>query len=171
MYTYFELFRLIENYWKQLTILRSYTKLRAIAFNLKENRSERFLLLLRENPLIRIYYCFISTFCSRSTSQSPVFLKSESFTVFSKTLIVYEKIFEFSSIFLFWQNRCWLLLFSYFLDVFFVQNRVIRLNEGNFRENYFIKGFTFQPRTEYDSFKLHLTFCFPKLEIDQKTVR
>ena len=48
-----------------------------------------------------------------------------------------------------------------FLDVFFVQNRVIRLSKGLFRETYSIKEFTFDSHIAYQSFKLtaelHLT--------------
>ena len=48
-----------------------------------------------------------------------------------------------------------------FLDVFIVQNRVIRLSKGLFRETNSIKEFTFDSQTAYQSFKLtaelHLT--------------
>ena len=48
-----------------------------------------------------------------------------------------------------------------FLDIFIVQNRVIRLSKGLFRETYSIKDFTFNPHIAYQSFKLtaelHLT--------------
>ena len=48
-----------------------------------------------------------------------------------------------------------------FLDVFIVQNRVIRLSKGLFRETYSIKEFTFDSHIAYQSFKLtaelHLT--------------
>ena len=51
--------------------------------------------------------------------------------------------------------------FHNFLDVFIVQNRVIRLSEGLFRETYSIKEFNFDPHIAYQSFKLtaelHLT--------------
>ena len=51
--------------------------------------------------------------------------------------------------------------FHNFLDVFIVQNRVIRLNKGLFRETYSIKEFTFDSHIAYQSFKLtaelHLT--------------
>ena len=51
--------------------------------------------------------------------------------------------------------------FFLFFDVFNVQNRVIRLSKGLFRETYSIKEFTFDPQIAYQSFKLtaelHLT--------------
>ena len=51
--------------------------------------------------------------------------------------------------------------FHNFLDVFIVQNRVIRLSKGLFRETYSIKEFTFDSHIAYQSFKLtaelHLT--------------
>ena len=51
--------------------------------------------------------------------------------------------------------------FHNFLDVFIVQNRVIRLRKGLFRETYSIKEFTFDSHIAYQSFKLtaelHLT--------------
>ena len=54
-----------------------------------------------------------------------------------------------------------LTFFYNYLDVYVVQNRVIRLSKGLFRETYSIKEFTFDPQTAYQSFKLtaelHLT--------------
>ena len=54
-----------------------------------------------------------------------------------------------------------LALFFFFLDVFIVQNRVVRLSKGLFRETYSIKEFTFDSHIAYQSFKLtaelHLT--------------
>ena len=52
--------------------------------------------------------------------------------------------------------------FSYnFFGRFFVQNRIIRLSKGLFRETYSIKEFTFDPHIAYQSFELtaelHLT--------------
>ena len=51
--------------------------------------------------------------------------------------------------------------FHNFLDVFIVQNRVIRLSKGLFRETYSIEELTFDPHITYQSFKitaeLHLT--------------
>ena len=51
--------------------------------------------------------------------------------------------------------------FHNFLDVFIVQNRVIRLSKGLFRETYSIKEFTFDSHIAYQKFKLtaelHLT--------------
>ena len=51
--------------------------------------------------------------------------------------------------------------FHNFLDVYEVQNRVIRLNKGLIRETYSMKEFTFEPSIEYQSYKLtaelHLT--------------
>ena len=47
------------------------------------------------------------------------------------------------------------------MDVFIVQNRVIRLSKGLFRETYSIEEFTFDPHFAYQNFKLtaelHLT--------------
>ena len=52
-------------------------------------------------------------------------------------------------------------VFHNFLDVYVVQNRVIRLSKSLFRETYSIKEFTFDPHITYQSFKLtaelHLT--------------
>ena len=51
--------------------------------------------------------------------------------------------------------------FHNFLDVYVVQNRVIRLSKNLLRETYSIKEFTFDPQIAYQSFKLtaelHLT--------------
>ena len=51
--------------------------------------------------------------------------------------------------------------FHNFLDVYIVQNRVIRLSKGLFRETYSIKEFIFDPHIAYQSYKLtaelHLT--------------
>ena len=51
--------------------------------------------------------------------------------------------------------------FQNFLDVYVVQNRVLRLSEGLFRETYSIKKFTCDPHFACQSFKLtaelHLT--------------
>ena len=51
--------------------------------------------------------------------------------------------------------------FQNFLDVFIVQNRVIRLSKDLFRETYSIKEFNFDPHFGFQSFKLtaelHLT--------------
>ena len=51
--------------------------------------------------------------------------------------------------------------FHNFLDVFVVQNRVLRLSKGFFREIYSIKEFIFDPHIAYQSYKLtaelHLT--------------
>ena len=51
--------------------------------------------------------------------------------------------------------------FHNFLNVYIVQNRVIRLNKGLFREIYTIKEFIFDPHIAYQSYKLtaelHLT--------------
>ena len=44
--------------------------------------------------------------------------------------------------------------FHSFLDVFVVQNRVLRLSKVLFRETYSIKEFTFDPHIAYQSFKL-----------------
>ena len=75
---------------------------------------------------------------------------------------------------------------SYFfhkcLDVFIIelQNRVIRLSKGLFRETYSFKELTFDPHIAYQSFKLtaelHLTrkevlFILENYKINQKTVR
>ena len=51
--------------------------------------------------------------------------------------------------------------FHNFLDVYVVQNRVLRLSKGLFRETYSIKEFIFDPHIAYQSYKLtdelHLT--------------
>ena len=51
--------------------------------------------------------------------------------------------------------------FHCFLDIFFLQIRVIRIGKGLFGEDYSIKEFTFDPHFEYQSLKLtaelHLT--------------
>ena len=51
--------------------------------------------------------------------------------------------------------------FHKFLDVYVVQNRVLRLSKGLFREIYSIKEFIFDPHIAYQSYKLtaelHLT--------------
>ena len=51
--------------------------------------------------------------------------------------------------------------FLNFLDVYVVQNRVLRLSKGLFRETYSIKEFTFDSHIAYQSYKLtaelHLT--------------
>ena len=51
--------------------------------------------------------------------------------------------------------------FHNFLDVYIVQNRVMRLSKGLFRETYSIKEFIFDPHIAYQSYKLtaelHLT--------------
>ena len=51
--------------------------------------------------------------------------------------------------------------FHNFLDVYVVQNRVLRLSKGLFREIYSIKQFTFDSHIAYQSYKLtaelHLT--------------
>ena len=68
--------------------------------------------------------------------------------------------------------------FHNFLDVFIVQNRVIRLSKGLFRETYSIKEFTFDPQIAYQCFKLtaelHLTrkeilFIFENLKLIKKS--
>ena len=73
-----------------------------------------------------------------------------------------------------------LTFFHKFLDVFIVQNRVIRLSKGLFRETYSIKEFTFDSHIAYQNFKLtaelHLTrkknFVYSReFEIDQQIVR
>ena len=47
-----------------------------------------------------------------------------------------------------------LTFFHNFLDVYIVQNIVLRLSKGLFREVYSIKEFTIEPTIEYQSFKL-----------------
>ena len=51
--------------------------------------------------------------------------------------------------------------FQNFLDVYLVQNRVLRLSKGLFRETYSIKELIFDPHIAYQSFnltaELHLT--------------
>ena len=54
-----------------------------------------------------------------------------------------------------------LTFFYNYLDVYVVQNRVIWLSKGLFRETYSIKEFTFDPQIAYQNIKLtaelHLT--------------
>ena len=60
--------------------------------------------------------------------------------------------------------------FHNFLDVYFVQNRVLRLSIGLFREAYSIKEFIFNPYIAYQSYKLtaelHLTRSFFKFILE-----
>ena len=85
---------------------------------------------------------------------------------------VYRKLFEFSQViykkkekipidFLIDEIDVDSYFFHNFLDVYAVQNRVIRLSKGLFRETYSIKEFTFDPHIAYQTFKLtaelHLT--------------
>ena len=46
------------------------------------------------------------------------------------------------------------LSFFFFLDVFILQNRIIRLSQGLFRETYSIIEFIFDPHIAYQNFKL-----------------
>ena len=55
--------------------------------------------------------------------------------------------------------------FDKFLDVFIVQNRVIRLSKGLFRETYSIKEFTFDSHIAYQSFKLTAELYLTRKEI------
>ena len=48
--------------------------------------------------------------------------------------------------------------FHNFLDVYVVQNRVLRLNKGLFRETYSIKEFTFDSHIAYKTINLQLSF-------------
>ena len=68
--------------------------------------------------------------------------------------------------------------FHNFLDVYVVQNRILRLSKGLFRETYSIKEFTCDPRIACQSFKitveLHLTrkkflFILENLKIIKKS--
>ena len=68
--------------------------------------------------------------------------------------------------------------FHNFLDVYFVQNRDLRLSKGLFRETYSIKEFIFDPHIAYQSYKLtaelHLTrketlFILENLKIIKKS--
>ena len=70
--------------------------------------------------------------------------------------------------------------FHSFLDVYIVQNRVIRLIKGLFRETYYIKEFIFDPHIAYQSYnftaELHLTrkeilFILKNVELNKKVVR
>ena len=70
--------------------------------------------------------------------------------------------------------------FHNFLDVYVVQNRVLRLSKGLFRETYLIKEFIFDPHFAYQSYKLtaelHLTrkeilFILENLKLEKKAVR
>ena len=67
--------------------------------------------------------------------------------------------------------------FHIFLDVYVVQNKVLRVSKSLFRETYSNKEFIFDPYFAYQSYKftaeLHLTrkevfFYFRKLEINKK---
>ena len=69
--------------------------------------------------------------------------------------------------------------FHNFLDVYIVQNRVIRLSKGLFRETYSIKEFIFDPHIAYQSYKLtaelHLTrkeilFILENLKLIKKSI-
>ena len=51
------------------------------------------------------------------------------------------------------------------MDVFIVQNRVIRLSKGLFRETYSIKEFTFDSHIAYQSFKLTAELQLTRKEI------
>ena len=55
--------------------------------------------------------------------------------------------------------------FHNFLDVFIVQNRVIRLSTGLFIETYSIKEFTFDSHIAYQSFKLSAEVNLTRKEI------
>ena len=97
--------------------------------------------------------------------------------IFSKNLShylknVYQKTFELPRVTLYEKRKIPIdflideidvdaYFFHNFLDVFIVQNRVIRLSKGLFRETYSIKEFTFDSHIVYQSFKftaeLHLT--------------
>ena len=55
--------------------------------------------------------------------------------------------------------------FHIFLDVSVVQNRVLRLSKGLFRETYSIKEFTLDPHIAYQSFKLTAELHLTKQEI------
>ena len=55
--------------------------------------------------------------------------------------------------------------FQKFLGVFFVQNRVIRLSKGLFRETYSINEFIFDPHIAYQSLKLTAELHFTRKEI------
>ena len=68
--------------------------------------------------------------------------------------------------------------FHNFLDVYIVQNRVLRLSKGLFRETYSIKEFIFDPHIAYQSYKLtaelHLTrkeilFILENLKLKKKS--
>ena len=55
--------------------------------------------------------------------------------------------------------------FHNFLDVFIVQNRIIRLSKGLFRETYSIKEFNFDSHIAYQSFKLTAELQLTRKEI------
>ena len=55
--------------------------------------------------------------------------------------------------------------FHNFLDVYVVQNRVLRLSKGLFRETYSMKEFIFDPRIAYQSYKLTAELHFSRKEI------
>ena len=55
--------------------------------------------------------------------------------------------------------------FHNFLDVYDVQNRVLRLSKGLFRETYSIKEFTFDPHISYQSFKFTTDLQLTRKEV------
>ena len=68
--------------------------------------------------------------------------------------------------------------FKNFLDVYVVQNRILRLGKGLFRDTYSIKEFIFDPHIAHQSYKLtaelHLTrkeilFILEKLKLIKKS--
>ena len=54
---------------------------------------------------------------------------------------------------------------TFFISYFIVQNRVIRLSKGLFRDTYSINYFTFDPQIAYQSFKLTAELHLTKKEI------
>ena len=56
-------------------------------------------------------------------------------------------------------------IFHNFLDVYVIQNRVLRLSKGLFRETYSIKEFIFDPHFAYQSYKLTVALHLTRKEI------
>ena len=77
----------------------------------------------------------------------------------------YQKTFEIPNDFLSNEIDVDSNFFYNLLDVLIVQNRVIRLSKGLFRETYSIKEFTFDPHIAYKSFKFTAELYLTRKEI------
>ena len=159
-------------------ISSSYTKYRAVAFNVKENQNEiNFFCFLLEkinqselsillvtlfvgNQPIRIQHC-LKVNCLLFKKNINHYLKMSIKKYLSFLELLYKKKEKIPIDFLIDEIDVDSYFFHNFLDVFIVQNRVIRLSKGLFRETYSIKEFTFDSHIAYHSFKLtaelHLT--------------